>query len=93
MAKKVEMHNTVEAGYSIVSLIFFAGSMMKTERMVKAIPFSARLSRSSWLIISYKKATFLSASAMIGNSTAVDETSLISFTQSPCELRSLALYT
>jgi len=31
--------------------IFFLGSMMKTERMVKAIPFSSTLSASWWSIL------------------------------------------
>jgi len=31
----------VEAGYIMVKRIFLFGSMMKTDRMVKAIPFSS----------------------------------------------------
>jgi len=33
----------VEAGYERMVRIFFLGSMMKTERMVKAMPFSSTL--------------------------------------------------
>src|SRR5690349_9428358 len=66
--------------------------MMKTERMVNAMPFSAMLSRSSCAIMSYRKATLRSASAMMGNATVVFCVSLMSLTHWSCELRSLALW-
>jgi len=41
----------VEAGYERMVRIFFLGSMMKTERMVKAMPFSSTLVASWWSIL------------------------------------------
>ena len=83
--------STFNFSLSIFSLIFLAGSMMKTERMVNAMPFSLMLSRSSCAIMSQRKATLRSASAMMGNLTVVFCVSLISSTHWSWELRSLAL--
>lgn len=81
----------VEAGYIIVRRIFLLGSITKTERMVKAMPFSSMLSRSCWSTISYWNATLRSASAMIGNESLVLEISLMSWIQRPWLPKSLAL--
>ena len=41
----------VEAGYERIVRTFLAGSMMKTERIVKAMPFSSTLVASWWSIL------------------------------------------
>lgn len=82
----------VLAGYIIVNLIFLLGSITKTERIVNAMPFWSILVKSCWSTMSYRKATFRSASAMMGNCRSEPLTSLMSLIQLSCDPRSLALF-
>ncbi len=75
----------VEAGYESMRRIVFFGSIMKTLRMVKAIPFWSTLVVSWWSSISYANATFRSLSPMIGNLRVLPEISSMSLIHPPCE--------
>ena len=68
----------VDAGYVIISRIFFAGSMTNSERTV-SVAFAF-----GW-IMSYSIDTFRSASAMIGKLTRVFCVSLMSSIQRLCD--------
>lgn len=68
----------VEAGYERINRMVFFGSMTKTLRIVKAIPFWSTLVVSWWSIISYRYATFLSLSPMMGNLSVLPEISSMS---------------
>ena len=82
----------VEAGYAMIRRIFLLGSIMNTERIVRGNPLESIFCKSSSSSISNRYATLRSASAMIGNLTWVELTSLMSLIHSSWEPRSLALY-
>lgn len=75
----------VEAGYERMRRMVFLGSMMKTLRMVKAMPFWSTLVISWWSSMSYAYATFRSLSPMIGNLSLLPEISSMSLIHPPCE--------
>ena len=80
----------VDAGYERMSRMVFLGSMTKTLRMVKAIPFWSTFVVSWWSSMSYAYATLRSLSPMIGNLSLLPEISSISLIHPPCESTVLA---